>query len=194
MRIGIDIDEVLVPLLASILAAYNRRHGTSYRAEEFWTYRLEEVMGRGIDELIAEVREFYRSEAMRALLPFPEAVAGVNALLAAGHELVAVTSRHSEARALTPPWLERHFPGAFSDILFSGGHAWHGEMKATLCREHAIPVLVDDDWHNAEECAAEGVTLLLLDRPWNREAAGRFIRVRDWDGILREIGELEKGK
>ncbi len=193
MRIGVDIDEILTPLLESFLPFYNERHGTDYRLEDIWTYHLEEVMERPLPEMVEDVRDFYESGLLVALQPFPDAQEAIKALKDAGHELVIITSRHSGAIEKTKPWLDKHFPGMFSTIHFSKHVGWSGEekTKGTLCKELKVNVLIDDDARYSKDCEECNITLVLLDKPWNqRQETNGALRVKDWQEVLEKIEEL----
>jgi uncharacterized protein len=196
MRIGVDIDEVLAPLLPGFLTRYNERHGTAFRAEQFDTYRLERVMGIPFEETVEEVRAFYR-ESLAGILPFPEAFRALQELKEEGHELFAVTGRHGEGILVTEAWLERHFPALFSGIRFAGHRGLNAEAssKAAICKELGISVLVEDDPHYVEECRAERIHLLLFDRPWNKSqpTAEGVMRIHSWHEVLDAVEMLETG-
>jgi uncharacterized HAD superfamily protein len=192
MRIGIDIDEILTPFLEGFLPFYNERHGTDYSPEKMWSYHLEDVMKRPVTELVKEVRAFYESGQLEQLAPFPEAKVAIKELHNAGHELIVITSRHSGAIPRTKPWLDTHFQGLFKNVYFTQNASLNGEAKTkgSLCRELAIPILIDDDERYAEECSKNGITLLLLNKPWNKDKEMKdAIRVQDWQEVLEKIKE-----
>lgn len=70
----------------------------------------------------------------------------------------------------TRAWLETHFPGIFSSVLF--GNHWGREgaqrSKLDMCREVDAALLIDDSIAYAAEAATAGISALLFgEYPWN---------------------------
>lgn len=87
-----------------------------------------------------------------------------------------VTRRNPRLKPLTQAWLDQHgFP---SKPLI---HVEENEPKSVRVRELGADVMVEDAPHEAEELAAAGLNVILIDRPYNREVTGAGItRVHTW--------------
>ena len=185
MRIAVDIDEVLTPLLEGFLSFYNEQHGTSFAVSDCWTYHIEEVMGIPLEQCIREVEAFYRSDAFGQLPPFPEAQQALKQLKEQGHELVVVTSRYGEAIPRTEPWIAKHYPKIFSAIHFVTFRDRDG--KAGLCEKEKMDVLIEDDADHVSACKKHGIAIILLEKPWNKDADA--VKAKDWQEVLEKIEE-----
>lgn len=55
-----------------------------------------------------------------------------------------------------------------------------------MCLELGIELMIEDNLDYAEEIVRNGIEVILLERPWNRERQdvhSGIIRVKDWDGV-----------
>jgi 5'(3')-deoxyribonucleotidase len=115
-------------------------------------------------------------------------------------DLVVVTSRQHVIQTPTLEWIERHFPGVFSDVHFGNHFALEGSSrpKSEICRAIGAQVLIDDNPRYAEECAAAGIQVLLYDwdlsYPWSKTPEGptheRIARVTSWQEVEAALGAM----
>lgn len=190
MRIGIDIDEVIADTLTGIIAFYNGTYGTSLQRSDFSTYDFEEIWGLPEDEMIGRWYEFFETDHFASVEPVAGALSALKVLKENGHELFIVTARPHIVSKKTEDWVDMHYPDLFSGIYFSNRHGLEGvrRKKSELCAELNIAVLVEDDMHHANDCAASGIDVLLLDHPWNQgELPERIHRVFSWDDVIRMV-------
>lgn len=185
MRIGVDIDEVLVAFAERLLPFFNERHGRSLTTADFTSYDFPKVTGLPLSECIETVRLWVgpKSETTMELVPYPDAKPALEKLKAHGHELSVVTGRHSFSHEATKRWIAREFPGIFEEIFFIAfrGHDGDTTSKADVCKRHGLGILIDDDPHYIDECRAKGIAIILPAQPWNAS-------VRDDDGVYRSKG------
>jgi uncharacterized HAD superfamily protein len=193
MRIGIDIDEILVDFLHPFLDYHNRTYGTSYRWDDFKTFGLQYTMQESQETLNQRVDEFNHTDEFAAATPVAGAIEAVD-VLAAAHELVIVSSRPDNFHDKTRQWVEQYFPGKFSEFLFtSHPYAPRGstQRKADMCIAAKLNVLIEDALEHVLPCAEAGITVLLWDTPWNRvPVPDNVIRVRSWPEIVDTINRL----
>jgi uncharacterized HAD superfamily protein len=192
LRIGIDVDDVLVESLPGYLEAFGRRFHRQVRIEEAaW-----EIFPRFPDIPSGEMWEFYGELETTGFLDtrpiYPEAVRGVRALAGAGHRLLVVTGRLREQLGYTRRLLERAgILELFDALIHRNGESTARDYKPQVAREERLDLLIDDERHLAEAVAAVPVPVLLLDRPWNQGALSAGIsRVTGWDQILSRVAEL----
>jgi phosphoglycolate phosphatase-like HAD superfamily hydrolase len=107
--------------------------------------------------------------------PIAGAIAAIDALKKAGHELYIITARSDRDIEATELWLARHFfsswPETFKGVHYGQSRAKdpaQRRLKSALCRELGIELMIDDTLSNARDCAEAGIRVLLLDRPWNQ--------------------------
>ncbi len=154
---------------------------TSWRVGESW-----DISNEDIDyHFVKEARDglFQLSE------PVPGAIAGVYALLEAGHDIRVVTNKGVLGWGSLPAirdtvgWYAKWGLIGDVDLVFTRGYEKQG---------YPADVVVDDrpdlSW------TQEGAANILFDRPWNGKIVGAtnnsWIRAMDWDNII-ELVEIE---
>jgi len=190
MIIGVDNDEVLASLLESYLVNYNVRHGTHFKRADFPAYRWWETFRCGKDEAYEEYFAFMKTAESRGIIPIPGSIEGI-AALSGDHELVVITSRQIELRPQTEEWLNVNYNGRFSGVYFGNeyGGSRKAVSKAEICSDIGAELLIDDQIEHAEDCAARGMRVLLLDSPWNQNGSlpKGVERVYSWEEIVEKV-------
>lgn len=190
MRIGIDIDEVLVGTVNNILQYHNEVYKTNFRFEDVKDYSLWKLWGGTRDEAIRRVYGFYASPYFKELKPFPEAVEAIN-FLKEEHELFIITARQSYIKEETYKWLDTHFSDSFSAIYFAEHYGLkdsNNKRKSSICLDSKIELMLDDHPECALDCANCGINAFLFSKPWNKSVSHkRIIRVNSWIEVLKTI-------
>jgi 5'(3')-deoxyribonucleotidase len=174
VRIGVDLDGVCYDFVGALRKWIHESTGrplaTMPDAEcwDFFKYQWNMPTAeflRLFDAGVAAGRIF------RFGPPLPGAVAGVQALQDAGHEIHIVTNRPQPgARENTLRWLAQHrIP--FDSLTFSADKT-------------CVPtdVFIDDNIENYEALRAAGVSAVFYDQAWNRSHDG--VRVHSWDAFV----------
>jgi uncharacterized HAD superfamily protein len=189
LRIGVDVDDVLVESLPAYLAAFRRRFQRDVPlAEAAWEIfrRFPEIASSAMWEFYAEL------DAARFLASRPvyrEAAGGVRALAEAGHRLVVVTGRLAKNAGETRQLLaEAGLLELFEALIHRDGEASAMEFKPRIVRERRLDLLIDDELHVAKAVACLPVPVLLFDRPWNQgDLPAGILRVHTWEDVLRAV-------
>ncbi len=194
MKIGIDIDNVLSELSASMDLWHNRVHGTNLEEKDHVAFDLESIWTCSKEESIKKILEFFDSSEFKATKIVLGAIEGVKSLTE-DHELHVITSRADKVFDETIAWLNKHFSDSFHKVHFTGqmcGAKSGNRSKAMVCKEYGINILIEDALHYANNCANEGVKVLLFDWPWNQseELHPNIIRVKSWQEILDYIENI----
>lgn len=195
MRIGIDIDEVMVDFLSAFLDDYNIKHGTDYRRDTFHSFGMHHVMQEDMATITERVKIFEQSDSFRNLVPVTGAVEGVNEL-AKNNDLIIVSSRSEAIHDYTRDWLNQHFPKKIAEVHFSS-HPYVNRQstnsKADLCLMLRLDVLIEDALEYVLPCAQQGIKVLLFDTPWNRQPdlPANITRVHSWQDIVDVISGNE---
>ncbi|MFH1801835.1 MAG: hypothetical protein ABH864_00100 [archaeon] len=194
MRIGIDIDDVLMPTFRELLRNHNSKHGTSYNFEDIIDYRLWKIWGVTKEEAVEEVYSYQASEVFSKVKPFEGALGAIRKLKEK-HDLVAITSRPVVVREQTLNWLNKHFEGIFDVVHFmeelpADGVPTEKSGKAKMCLDEGIDIMIEDAPQTAGDCAEVCKTVYLFDKPWNRSEQfnSNVVRVSGWE----EVAELIK--
>ncbi len=190
MRIAVDIDDTLNRVdRVGRAGAYIERKGLPFKLKDEFSNRFVDVYDWTLDDVLEFVREggitaFTDAEARRYAR---ETLEGWRA---AGHEVVILTSRQEDwfvnPEKVSRDWLEKRripYDELVADIPF-------GE-KGKYCKEHGIPILVDDDLTACLEAQKLGVRAVLAVGRHNIERA-REIRYggANWkqiDAVVRHI-------
>lgn len=187
MNIGIDLDDVLVDFWTEMLVFYNKRYGTAFCKEQFFSYEAWRVFGGTRKECIERIEDFYTSPSFKtipALLLARETVATISQQ----HVCVVITGRPEYTASATHELIEMHFPGIFAGVHFTNAYALGimPRLKKDICAALRIEVLLEDHWDHALPCAEAGIRVVLFDQPWNRGVERRhqnITRVYSWNEI-----------
>ena len=190
LRIGVDVDDVLVESLPDYLELFRRRFGREVKIEEAaWEIfrRFPEIPAEQVWGFYAELE---RTDFLGRRPVYPEAVAGVRTLAAAGHRLFVVTGRLAQHQDHTRRMLEgAGLLGLFEDLVHRDGEALAG-YKPRVLRELGLQLHVEDELDVARAVAGIPVSVLLIDRPWNQgDLPVGVTRVRDWEQVVRQVAE-----
>lgn len=191
MKIGVDFDDVLLDCNTSLALFHNSHYGTSYKREDIKSWYLESTWGCTQEEVIARIKEWYRSPEHAQSLPIAGAIEAISKL-ASHNELHVITSRPAQTRELTQTWLDKYFPGQFSEIHFTNHFEIGARSKADICSEVGVSILIEDALVHARNVAADGIPVLLLDSPWNQEHISKNItRIFTWQDALDFIASFK---
>ena len=177
MAIGIDIDEVLFPLVPEICKFLNKKHGISLSEESFISYDFWENPSYKINgvqankqQAIEDFYEFIINPEFRKIRPYPGAAKAVFELKKLDR-LVAITSRQTELQNHTKWQLGYFFPKAFSNIAFGNNYAKNSGpviTKRQLCRSNWVYLHLEDNLKYALEVSRDNL-VILFKKPWNSE-------------------------
>ena len=193
MKIGIDIDDVIVEFNKGLLDFYNKKFNKIFEFEKMFDWRLNILFNMSLEEAINFVKEFYDSlefDKIELIFGAKESIEN----LAKEHELFFVTARHLSVKEKTYSFIEQVFPKFKKEIIFSSEEWNEGKLKHEICKELGVEVLIEDRGEYALDCAENGIKCFLLDKPWNKKAMHEnIIRVNNWNEILNNING-ENGK
>lgn len=193
MKIGIDIDEIIVEFVRGYLQLYNQKYNKTLSLDEVFSYNLFEPLKISREASIELADEYYDSEGFDNILFVDGAEEGIKKLNK-DYELIFVTARPSHVKKKTEIFIKNLFPDLDSKIFYSKNIWEEGLFKSEICKTHQCDVLIEDDLKHALECAENGIKIILLDKPWNQNVEHEnIIRAKNWDEILEKINELNTG-
>jgi len=194
MKIGIDIDEVVVKYIESFLEFLKSEKNIFINYPEILNYHQ---IGTSVKANNGQIHQFiyehvHQEGVLLNLELYEGAVDSIN-FLDKIHEIFFVTSRHISNKDSTTQFFKKHFPNRDFEIIFSGD-AWGGaKTKSEICKEKGISLLIEDNLNYALECASNGIKVILFDKPWNQEKdlPSNIFRVNGWKDALEKIKNIE---
>ena len=190
MKIGIDIDDVLLDFLDPLNNYYNQKYRTSHKFGDYKVYNLGHTWKRDQDFTIAEIFSFYESEDFLNLNPRKDSQESIDKLFNKGFELFAITSRPTSIQNITEQSISKHFGNKFKDIILTNSFGRNGVRieKYKVCNNLGIDIMIDDCIEYAEECANNNVEkVYLMPMPFNFEFSNRKIIRAEWQDILKDL-------
>ncbi|MBI2043676.1 hypothetical protein HYT25_04780 [Candidatus Pacearchaeota archaeon] len=188
--VAVDVDGVLACLFENLLEYYNSRFGTKFTENDLYTLKLWEVWGLSEGEEKPIIIDFCKSPFFRDVSPVAGSQEAVHAL-SKKYNLAVLTARPVSTREKTISWLDRFYPGVFSDVHFTSHHFPENGTKVNksdFCLEHGYGILIDDYHEHVNECAEKGIQTILLTQPWNWETLRPKVRrVRNWQEVLQYL-------
>jgi len=194
MKIGIDIDEVVVEFIKPFLEFYNGKKNTSYVFHDITNYDFDTILNINREEAVALVMDFYEDKLFDSS-GFIEGAREAISKLAENNELLFITARPASISHKTESFFKKYFPNLNFKIFH--GLEYHNKKslpKKEICLEKGVSLMVEDNRKTAMEISQSGITCFLLERPWNigGEEHENLVRVKSWEEILQKIGEMEK--
>ncbi len=190
MKIGIDIDEVVAGYIIGFCSFYNENYGGQISMNDFKEFSIAKVLKISSEESFKLRREFLKSNYFENICLVRGALEGINKL-SSYMDISFISARSLEHREKTLDFLKKHFPKNSFEVFFSGEYSGEGKTKSEICNELDIGVLIEDGEYS-QRYAEEGVKIILLDKPWNKNIEHKnIIRCSNWEEILKEIKILE---
>lgn len=193
MIIGVDIDDVLCQFNLAFDKYHNEKYGTNVLFDDHNTYDYLDLYKISRGEFIERLGEFFTSNYHKEMEPIYGAEEALKEI-SKKHKIQIITARTQDFKDYTLEWLNKHY----KDIYISVHHANHYyglnlHKKSDLCKKLNVELLIDDSLEFSEECAEEGIKVLMLDSPWNQKEKlhKNITRVRNWKEILKKVDEIE---
>lgn len=188
MKIGIDIDEVIVEFVKGYLKVYEQIYGRNFSFEEIISYNFWEVLGISKEDAYKSVYQFYNTNEFENL-DFIEGAKEAIKVLSEKNEILLITSRPLFTNEKTQIFFQKHFPNFSFEIIHSGGFHPQGKNKEDICKERGIKIMIEDHVDYALKCAEKGIKVFLLDKPWNQnmQEHEKIKRVKNWNEILEKL-------
>ena len=183
MRIAVDLDEVMCPMLQSLSRHYSRTYKTRSPARLPSEYNYAKYYGISDLESKYLVRSFYESPECTSLCPLEGSVEGIQKLKRR-YSLGIVTGRQIYGKSATVDFVNRYFHDMFDFIVCTNSFSLYGcEIpKSKVCAMMNCDVLIDDSAYNCDMVSESGCHGILFgEYPWN--AASDAERLTHWDKI-----------
>ena len=194
MRLGFDLDEVVVDLTAELEKYIDINYGIVWPADRFIHYGFrqckftdDELFNKRIADDLSNIAN--DPDFQYQAVPAEGAVDVLHKLKHTGHKIHLISSRPKQNQPLTFRWLRsKGIPFDSLDVI------GHSEQKGLYGFKHDLDMYVDDLVKHLESMLLHKKRwrkgLLLFDKPWNRVPidGSKFKRVDGWYDILRHVG------
>lgn len=194
MRLGFDLDEVVVDLNKSLNEYIENNYGIPCIPEMYINYDIKKVVFDENEDLNSRIKKditqlLYDPDFQYNSEPVVGARETLQKLKRVGHKLFFISSRPKPNQSITFKWLRANdIP--FDDLKVIG----HDKVKGYYGMKLRLDMFVDDLEVHLESMwrfkRRWKKGLLLYSRPWNSDSidASRFSRVDNWKEILRHVG------
>lgn len=193
MKIAVDMDEVLAGFIDKFIEFHNYKYKSSYNKNDFFSFDFSKVLKCNEEEALQKVEEFFESDFFKQIDLIPGAIEGINKLKQK-HELHLVTGRQEEIKEETLKWINNYFPNTFKTINFTNHYSklYEKTTKASVCMKLGVKALIEDSLEYSKELQENEIKVILMNVPWNQteKLASNFVRVYNWNEILKEIEKI----
>ncbi len=191
IKIGIDIDDVIIEFMKNYLAFINKKNKTDFKWHNIKEYHLWKTeIYNSKEKAIKEMHDFLDSEEFDNLSLLPEVKESIE-LISNTHEIYFITARPKKIKEKTELFFKKEFPNNNFNVFYSGD-IFGGKTKSEICEQIGISIMVEDNLTYALNCANKGIRVFLLDKPWNEHEKKNenIIRVNDWNEILGYLNKI----
>lgn len=165
------------------LPYFNSYFNRNVQFKDLTRYDLTEIYDVDPDK----IREFYlkNGDDMHKKAPMRPYVKESVEILKRKYGVFVVTARRESGKYITDSWLKAN--GIHGVPVYSLGTA----DKTDMAKELKCDLFVEDHPDESVNLAKNGITVLLMDAPYNRLSRHKnIIRVYDWHDIMKRIEEV----
>jgi len=193
MRLGFDLDEVVVSCINGISELVKKEFDVDWNYDNYTVYGFDEMCFTEDRHLNLQISHYLKTnvptkEFMRSLKPIEGAVCLIRYLKELGHKIYFISSRPQDLAYQSSLWLLKH------NIPFDGSYIIGRSVEKGLVASGLnLDLFVDDEVGHLESVLKHkeewSVGLFLMDKPYNRWYTGKdFIRLNNLDEIKKFIG------
>jgi uncharacterized HAD superfamily protein len=193
-RIYVDLDDVLCETARGFLALLEKEFDRRVDFDQIVSFDLSDSFALDRSELEEFMRRAHRNEVLLDLDPIEGAVGTLEHWIGEGYEVAVVTGRPPSTAAVSDEWLKRHRV-PHHELIFLAKYA-HSTESGDGPEPRPLAQLSSTDYCLAVEDSLDmavylaetaGISVSLLDRPWNRrsEASGgeAIVRCASWQEL-----------
>jgi len=187
-KIGIDIDEVIIPFMKFYLNFHNEKYNTLFDLTDVTNYYLWKCgIHNSKEEAVKAVKDFQDSIFFKEDEFIEGAKEGIN-FLSEKYQIFFITSRSLDFKEKTINFFSKYFPNNNFSFIFSG-EIHEGKTKEEICEEIGVKFMIEDNLNYAFNCAKKGIKTFLIYYPWNKNCDNHnnLIKVQNWNEILEKL-------
>lgn len=207
ITIGIDMDEVLCPVISNLVDFFNLHYSGKMNKDLQSCFEKCHIsqFKRNVDfetiwgcsyELAFEILDyFFKSDFFKKIQPIQDSIEVVKNL-AETYRLVIITNRHTSLHDDILIFLNKYYGDAFSEIHTGNEYGMNGEKisKEEMCRRSNVSLLIDDSPKNILRVVKEnGISGIVFGKyPWNEVYENEFqgfnvFQVENWKEIQNTV-------
>lgn len=188
MKIGFDLDNVILPLYENMVKIANFRFKSNIKIEDWKEYKMSDAFPDLITEERLEdiYKAVYTTIMITNMQPYEKAIETLNKH-SGSLEYYFITARYGPAQPPTLEWFK------LSGLKYNPNNVYFDCEKSELAKSLGIERFAEDSVKNAEALAKKGISVLLYDQPWNRNLKETPLikRVKNgWDEIDKIFASL----
>lgn len=176
LRLGIDIDETLIPTVEKIIVEYNKKYNKKLKYKDIVDWDLSKSVHIPTMDLF---QEFATEEFYNTIKPYPYAIEFIDLLYSTGKvDIYFVSAGHS----ITFHWRHK---------LLSKLFDWYADKMLIKCSNKQLlnlDYLIDDCPFNLTDGLYAGIIKTV---PWNKDCKD-FERLDSWKEWYNQLVELLK--
>ena len=153
IRIAVDIDEVLAPFFGTM----TRWKRPVKQLPKKFKYIYKDVYNISDSESEKLVKDFYDSSDFFEMKPLPHSQDVIKELKNSGKKFYAVTGRQDYARNDTEYWIDKWYPGLFSDVILTNSFTDAEISKVDVCKMLKLSYMIDDNIYTCIDCNNNGI-------------------------------------
>lgn len=186
MKIGIDLDNVVVNTTESVIEFLNERiPNLNMKLEDCSKYWLEQNLPKGYELIVQEA--FENKHMWKKVKVIKGAKKYINKLREDGHDIYFVTSSLPENLRKKIKHLERELD------FFEPGYVWRHTINIHKKQLLDLDILIDDCLDNLN--GGRRYTSICFTYPWNKNIIDHsIIRCDSWKEIYNEVKAIEEGE
>ncbi|MFZ2337227.1 MAG: hypothetical protein WAW59_03125 [Patescibacteria group bacterium] len=104
-----------------------------------------------------------------------------------------ITARNSlESSEDVLQWATRFYPTIPREKIHFANHISEKDKiaKSVFCKKHGVTLMIDDAIHNIEDLLENGITCILIEKPWNKNyntTHPLLHRISSWQEVIDNL-------
>lgn len=183
-HIGIDLDEVLVPLLPRLKKYYVNKYKKTPRGTV--KYDFSEIFNMNKIESAKFVEEYYNSIDAYLNEPYKNSKNFLIWLKNNEYKISLITDRQYYARKYTKIWCDFHFEDLYDKIYYTNKQSHTGGEinKTVLCDVLNIDTIIDDN-ENELDISNHKTNILYGDYVWQNKNIMNVEYAKDYEDVKK---------
>ena len=182
MKLGIDLDGVVIDSISTLLEIWNFENKSNYKPEDITKYDLSCIGIKDIASYFQNHPEIYIYSK-----PYNDALDYLQKLYESGNKIYFITSRRDHE--LTEKWLDKH------NINYNALLTKTDGLKGIISKCLDLDIFIDDYHKNLDDIVDfnKNIQVYLFDRPWNKKIKN-YERVYSWNEFYEKVEKYKLNK